>query len=809
MAILTTGNSYSDGNQITSSNLNAIVNSATFSDPVDTSSGLNLTSDSPPKIAINTSLSNKVLTGGSLNNCPIGAATPSTGVFTTLTATGNLDIDGVANLDAVDIDGAVQLDSTLTVGVNDTGYDVKFFGATSGAYMLWDESQDDLILGGAARLGIGTTSPAVALDVVGAGTITAGLNIGIDNATAGSINVFGGANSAAEGGEIKLYNHADADGSYDFWRLDSDTNGFFRLGRAGQTDLTIDHDGYVGIGTSNADKALVVAGVGAEIVIDDTDTTDTPRLRFRESGATAASISTDASNLIFDTGTTERVRIDSSGNVGIGKTPSTTLDVNGTATVSGDTVLNSDLEINVSGASNSSKAIVINSSGTNFESDAGLIQGTHAGSGSLTGGYWLKFNANSADKFTVKGNGDTAIAGNIDVDGTANLDAVDIDGAVQIDSTLTVGVDDTGHDVKFFGATSGSYMLWDESTDDLILGGAAQIGVGITSPQAPIHTVGDSAFAEAAIFANNGSASSWARADWSNDQASGTGIVYRDNSGNFVFRNDNSSGSAMTSIIMAGGSTAGNIAFYKDSSNEIARFDSDGKLGINNSGPSVRLEIGDGAGTSDHVYHNKSGSGAFPGITDTTSHGIMLESQGANGSTLHVSRTNSAAGNFSRQGTGDVVTFHNTSSSVTEAGSIEITGATSVAYQTSSDYRLKENLVSISDGIDRVKQLKPLKFNFINEPRIVDGFLAHEVSDIVPEAIGGEKDAMKDQEYEVSPAVYNEEGELVTEAVIGTRSVPDYQGIDQSKLVPLLTAALQEAVAKIEALEARVESLEG
>jgi len=70
----------------------------------------------------------------------------------TLDISSNADIDGTTNLDAVDIDGAVQLDSTFTVGENDTGYDVKFFGATSGAYMLWDESTDDLVLAGAAKL---------------------------------------------------------------------------------------------------------------------------------------------------------------------------------------------------------------------------------------------------------------------------------------------------------------------------------------------------------------------------------------------------------------------------------------------------------------------------------------------------------------------------------------------------------------------------------------------------------------------------------------------------------------------------------
>jgi len=69
-----------------------------------------------------------------------------------LDISGNVDIDGTTNLDAVDIDGAVQIDATVTVGVDDTGYDVKFFGDAASAYMLWDASVDDLILGGAARV---------------------------------------------------------------------------------------------------------------------------------------------------------------------------------------------------------------------------------------------------------------------------------------------------------------------------------------------------------------------------------------------------------------------------------------------------------------------------------------------------------------------------------------------------------------------------------------------------------------------------------------------------------------------------------
>jgi|TARA_R100000479_G_C6359510_1_gene192406 hypothetical protein len=85
----------------------------------------------------------------------------------------------------------------------------------------------------------------------------------------------------------------------------------------------------------------------------------------------------------------------------------------GTQTISGAKTFSSDIEINVNGASNASKAIVINTSGTNFESDDGIIRILHpsTGSGALTGGFFMKFSANSSDKLTVKGNGDLAIAG--------------------------------------------------------------------------------------------------------------------------------------------------------------------------------------------------------------------------------------------------------------------------------------------------------------------------------------------------------------------------------------------------------------
>jgi len=136
-----------------------------------------------------------------------------------------------------------------------------------------------------------------------------------------------------------------------------------------------------------------------------------------------------------------------------------------------------------------------------------------------------------------------------------------------------------------------------------------------------------------------------------------------------------------------------------------------------------------------------------------------------------------------------------------QVGSITTNGS-STTYSTSSDYRLKENVSYDFDATTRLKQLKPARFNFIvDADTTVDGFIAHEVSDIVPEAISGEKDAMKTEEYEVTPAVLDEDGNVITEAVMGTREVPDYQGIDQSKLVPLLVKTIQELEARITTLE--------
>ena len=250
-----------------------------------------------------------------------------------------------------------------------------------------------------------------------------------------------------------------------------------------------------------------------------------------------------------------------------------------------------------------------------------------------------------------------------------------------------------------------------------------------------------------------------------------------------------------------------------------ATIDSNGRLGIGTTSPSSLLELS-GSGNATLIVNTGNNSGdnsqiAFGDSADADV-GFINYDHGTNAMQFKVNaseraRINSSGhflvgvtGNPSTNGFGVLDTYqsttylqiaHNTSGAeysyinFTFNGSVigkiaQNNAANAVSYNTSSDYRLKENVVSISDGITRLKTLKPSRFNFKNDTdTTVDGFLAHEVT-AVPEAITGTKDE------------------------VDSDGNPVYQGIDQSKLVPLLTAALQEAIAKIETLETKVAALE-
>ena len=200
------------------------------------------------------------------------------------------------------------------------------------------------------------------------------------------------------------------------------------------------------------------------------------------------------------------------------------------------------------------------------------------------------------------------------------------------------------------------------------------------------------------------------------------------------------------------------------------------------------------------------------GLADT-----WLHIDGKDGTSGSLVMNANARINMSNASTRDVINFGETSGYV--RGKITHTVSSGVTYNSSSDYRLKENVNYNFDAITRLKELKPARFNWIAVPdETVDGFLAHEVSSVVPEAVNGTKDAMADK----LKVVLDKDGNYLRENVLevnwedgklsgefpsdstwhATKEYPEHQQMDNARLVPLLTAALQE-------LEARVTTLEG
>ena len=120
----------------------------------------------------------------------------------------------------------------------------------------------------------------------------------------------------------------------------------------------------------------------------------------------------------------------------------------------------------------------------------------------------------------------------------------------------------------------------------------------------------------------------------------------------------------------------------------------------------------------------------------------------------------------------------------TQIGSILQSGTTAVTFNTTSDYRLKESVKPLFGGLDRVNALKPSVYTWKSDGSNGEGFLAHELAEVVPIAVTGQKDAVND-DGSINP-----------------------QGVDLSKVVPILVAAIQELSAKVKSLEDKVQILE-
>jgi hypothetical protein len=342
------------------------------------------------------------------------------------------------------------------------------------------------------------------------------------------------------------------------------------------------------------------------------------------------------------------------------------------------------------------------------------ITGTGAlNTGSITSGFGAIDNGASAITTTGVGSfGSLDISGDIDVDGTTNLDVVDIDGAVDMASTLQVD-----------GAITSSSTIaaTRAGADQNILGEATTAGY---ASRLQLKAANYSGGSYNGIQSFQGDVTpAW---EISGAQANATNVMRLATGGAERMRLDSS----------------GNVFVGKTSAN----------LGV----------VG---------YEFRTNSAYFTANSDTV---------------LGLNRTGSDGNSLELRNDGTIV------------GTISISGS-STSYNTSSDYRLKENVVTDWDATTRLKQLKPSRFNFIaHADTTVDGFLAHEVQEIVPEAISGTKDAM------TAEVLYVDGDDIPDGKVVGdvkTASQINPQGIDQSKLVPLLVKTIQELEARITALE--------
>ena len=413
--------------------------------------------------------------------------------------------------------------------------------------------------------------------------------------------------------------------------------------------------------------------------------------------------------------------------------------------------------------------------GDNSDADIGRIAYSHTGNS-------MRFTVNASERMRIDSSGNVAIGGTtgITAGGTPSLT---VGGGSGNPSINLYGQASSTTQFNFSDATSGAgayagFILYGHddnrmtfgtaSTERMRIDSSGNIGLGLSSPQKLLH------LKDGDIVVGNGTASNNA-------------VI-----GRIGFSTD-ASNSRFIGIESFRGSDAanGDLRFHT--------FGGDGNNG-------ERIRIFGGGNTTFNTTNQSPAEGTAVGARIGTTGKVQLSS--ASSACLQINRSDN---------NGDILVFRRGG---TVCGEITVNGdSQTTAYQTSSDYRLKENVTYDFDATARLKQLKPCRFNFISNPdnTTVDGFLAHEVSSIVPEAIGGEKDGTQ----ELDNVVLNSDGTVnsseITEKdwVVGkedktyaddttwvaSKTVPKYQGIDQAKLVPLLVKTIQELEARITALE--------
>jgi hypothetical protein len=540
-----------------------------------------------------------------------------------------------------------------------------------------------------------------------------------------------------------------------------------------------------------------------------------------------------------------------------------TLDSACTITIGPNTV--SKVWIIENGTSGSQNIIISQGSGADITIPAGDTKVVYSDGAGAGAAFFDAFASLSVVDLKVQD--DLTVTGDIDVDGTTNLDVVDIDGAVDMATTLAVaGNVDFNGDLDVDGTTNLDIVDIDGAVDmasTLDVTGAITAGSGTLSGNLQIQAASSSAKLTVGDLGDTDRAAAFSGGSILLDGGAAFDMIIGD--GNVAYM----------SITTTDDATAMKIRDFSGTADLVTIVRASGNVGIGTTSPAAKIEIGTAQNTTSQFTNpfikllptattNTTGfTGITYGISDADNYGwsvggLRTGADASVGAFVFNSHINSASGTERMRisSSGEVNlnnTFTGSTLNVLATGSdtsnwcqryyttgteselyvvdfIDYQGqrvgyitnnpvGNTTAYVTSSDYRLKENVDYTWDATTRLKQLKPARFNWIRDESntLVDGFLAHEVEDIVPEAISGEKDATETK----TNAVVNSYGNYIADNVTeeewlagkedGTYDADTtwaashtqnfYQGIDQAKLVPLLVKTIQELEARITTLE--------
>jgi hypothetical protein len=516
----------------------------------------------------------------------------------------------------------------------------------------------------------------------------------------------------------------------------------------------------LGIGTVTPAYELEVTSNGeADIQIDSASTYDAA-LRFAENGTNAFTIYHDASDsalAIYDNqNTTERLRITSDGKLGLGtSSPGALLHLSATA---------GNQELRLSDTTNSAMGRMYVSNGTYLISETA---------------HPLVFQTNATNRMSIDS------SGRVGIGTTSPGSALEVNATAPVVTINSAAANASSIEFKQAGTLYGRVRFDGNNFDigNLYSGGATIINAG-NAERARIDSSGRLLVGTSSSVAVDSAGTTFnSELQVAGSSASVT-IARSIGPGNlFLARNQTVNDGSPLGVIGFQGGDGTNLIQAASIQGVV-----DGTPGANDMpGRLVFSTTADGASSpTERMRINNAGRLMIGGTTATSGSQAVFFQVGESTDYCHIERSGPSSvieivTSVSTTAARNQYSFRNPNGVV---GNIQTSGS-STSFITSSDYRLKENIIPLTCAISRVNQLQVHRFNFIADPnKTVDGFLAHEAQAVVPECVTGTKDE------------------------VDADGNPIYQGIDQSKLVPLLTAALQEALAEIESLKARVTALE-